>query len=95
MVPMINRETNKMLQIWENTYKNGTKIELASDLSKLTLNVIGFAAFGFNFNSFDENDQRGQMAAKTFASILSYQKIDLFTIISFTFPFLQVHFLFF
>jgi len=86
MVDLFVTQTKKLRERWRNT-EEGTMVDVTSDFSKLTMNIIGLAAFGFDFDSFSENDSVGKQATVRFTNIISSgDRSPLINILMFLFP---------
>ena len=87
LVPMFVEETNKLVDIWkkiaEKEKPEDRKIVINKVISKLTLNIIGKGAFGFDFEALTgEKGTIGKRASKAFNLILNPQR-SLLTILPF------------
>ena len=85
MVETFVQQTKILIDIWKQK-ENGSSVEIAEDFSKLTLNIIGLTAFGFNFSSLSEENNIGKEATKRFTNIIAGKRGALANMLLFVFP---------
>mmetsp|Transcript_8429 Transcript_8429/g.10425 ORF Transcript_8429/g.10425 Transcript_8429/m.10425 type:complete len:501 (-) Transcript_8429:41-1543(-) len=85
MVQTFASQTEKLCKIWR-TKEQGSEIDVTSDFSKLTLNIIGLTAFGFDFDSFGEEDSIGKQATTRFTNLIAGGNSNIANMLVFFFP---------
>ena len=83
---MFSQQSQELVEKWKKVaLKEGGshEVDASSDISKLTLNIIGFGAFGFDFGALQDNETEGsdskeltvgQQMNRAFYSLLSSQR---------------------
>ncbi|WP_427919198.1 bifunctional cytochrome P450/NADPH--P450 reductase [Streptomyces sp. cg40] len=53
--PVMLRVARRLLDAWDRHAAAGTPVDVADDMTRMTLDTIGLAGFGFDFGSFDSD----------------------------------------
>ncbi|GAA3827987.1 bifunctional cytochrome P450/NADPH--P450 reductase CypB [Streptomyces coacervatus] len=53
--PVMLRVAHRLLDTWDRRAAAGTPVDVADDMTRMTLDTIGLAGFGFDFGSFDSD----------------------------------------
>ncbi|AXG81731.1 cytochrome P450 [Streptomyces paludis] len=53
--PVMLRVARRLLTAWDGHAAAGTPVDVADDMTRMTLDTIGLAGFGFDFGSFDSD----------------------------------------
>ncbi|MER6224943.1 cytochrome P450 [Streptomyces sp900105755] len=53
--PVMLRVARRLLDTWDRHAAAGTPVDVADDMTRMTLDTIGLAGFGFDFGSFDSD----------------------------------------
>ncbi|MFJ6897465.1 bifunctional cytochrome P450/NADPH--P450 reductase [Streptomyces hokutonensis] len=53
--PVMLRVARRVLDAWDHRAAAGTPVDVADDMTRMTLDTIGLAGFGFDFGSFDSD----------------------------------------
>ncbi|MEW1718243.1 cytochrome P450 [Streptomyces sp. NPDC093109] len=53
--PVMLRVARRLLGTWDHHAAAGTPVDVADDMTRMTLDTIGLAGFGFDFGSFDSD----------------------------------------
>ncbi len=70
MIPIFVKKTNQLLSRWDKivAQRLGNQIEVTSEMSNLTLDVIGLAACAHDFGTINDKEGRLSKAYKSFIS---------------------------
>jgi hypothetical protein len=83
---MFSQQSQELVEKWKKVaLKEGGshEVDASSEISKLTLNIIGFGAFGFDFGALEDSETEegdskdltvGQQMNRAFYSLLSSQR---------------------
>lgn len=77
-------QTKILCDIWRKQGDRG--IDVGTDLSKLTLNIIGMSAFGFDFDSMSDDPSVGKEATAHFTSVVEGSPSGFLRFLIFVFP---------
>ncbi|MFI9273299.1 bifunctional cytochrome P450/NADPH--P450 reductase [Kitasatospora sp. NPDC052896] len=54
--PVMLRVARRLITSWDHHATTGTPVEVAEDMTRMTLDTIGLAGFGFDFGSFERTE---------------------------------------
>ncbi|MFJ3660049.1 cytochrome P450 [Streptomyces sp. NPDC090119] len=54
--PVMLKVTRRLIQAWDQRGAAGNPVDVSDDMTRMTLDTIGLAGFGFDFGSFDRDE---------------------------------------
>ncbi|WP_405412654.1 bifunctional cytochrome P450/NADPH--P450 reductase [Streptomyces decoyicus] len=54
--PVMLKVAHRLVESWDRQAATGNPVEVADDMTRMTLDTIGLAGFGFDFGSFDRDE---------------------------------------
>jgi unspecific monooxygenase len=85
--PIMVGVARELLARWDAAAEHGQRVDVSADMTRLTLEIIGRAGFGYRFASFDRDQPHPLFAAMT--RFLRYAQLSV--VLSLVFPLVPVH----